>query len=76
MVNDDPALHSAWTSGPGVQFVDVATPGLLRDALEALLSDPTLATQMGDAGRRFVESSFSWDTHVDQLESAYASVTS
>ena len=33
LLNDDPALHSPWTAGPGVRFVDMAA-GELREALE------------------------------------------
>ena len=43
LVNDDPALHSPWTSGPGVQFVDMAA-GDLREALERLVADPALVS--------------------------------
>ena len=70
LANDDPALHSPWTSGPGVRFVDMAA-GDLRDALETLVADEPLRTQLGTEGHHFVETAFSWDAHVDQLESAY-----
>ncbi|MET0838240.1 MAG: glycosyltransferase family 4 protein [Marmoricola sp.] len=74
VANDDPALHSPWTSGPGVAFVDVAAPGALRLALAKLVGDPALMSRMGEDARTFVETSFSWETHVDQLEAAYASL--
>jgi glycosyltransferase involved in cell wall biosynthesis len=70
LVNEDPALHSPWTSGPGVQFVDMAG-GDLPDALERLVADPALVSQMGKEGHRFVETAFSWEAHVDRLETVY-----
>ena len=73
LANDDPALHSPWTSGPGVQFVDMAGGGL-RDALQETLADVSLAHQRGAEARQFVESSYSWDSHTDRLEHLYAEV--
>ena len=73
VANDDPALHSPWTSGPGVAFVDVAAPAL-RLALAKLVGDPALMSRMGEDARTFVETSFSWENHVDQLEAEYASL--
>jgi glycosyltransferase involved in cell wall biosynthesis len=73
VLNDDPALHSAWTSGPGVWFVDMAR-GHLGEALERLLDDPSAAREMGKAGQAFVQSAFSWDGHVDRVESVYRQV--
>jgi glycosyltransferase involved in cell wall biosynthesis len=70
VLNDDPALHSPWTAGPGVRFVDL-TPARLRQALEALTDDPDAARAAGVAGQKFVEGRFSWDAHVDRLEETY-----
>ncbi len=70
LANDDPALHSPWTSGPGVRFVDMAA-GDLRSALEDLVADPASMRSAGEEARAFVEGSFSWDAHVDRLESLY-----
>ena len=67
LVNDDPALHSAWTAGPGVEFVDMAA-GRLRGALERLTTDPDAMGRMGREGRDFVRSAFSWEAHLDLLE--------
>jgi len=74
LANDDPALHSPWTSGPGVRFVDMAR-GDLRQALEELVADPSQMRRLGAEAREFVESSYSWDTHVDHLEQVYAETT-
>jgi glycosyltransferase involved in cell wall biosynthesis len=71
VANDDPALHSPWTSGPGVTFVDVAAGGL-RPALERLVADPVASAQAGSEARAHVERAFSWDTHLSRLEEVYA----
>jgi glycosyltransferase involved in cell wall biosynthesis len=73
VANEDPALHSPWTSGPGVRFVDMPGGGL-RDALEQLVADRTVLERAGADGPTFVGQSFSWDSHVDRLESVYASI--
>jgi glycosyltransferase involved in cell wall biosynthesis len=75
VLNDDPALHSPWTAGPGVRFVDVAG-GDLRGALESLVADPAQMRSLGAAGRRYAESGFSWDAHLDRLVETYSEVCS
>ncbi|WP_051276569.1 glycosyltransferase family 4 protein [Marmoricola sp. URHB0036] len=70
LANDDPALHSPWTSGPGVRFVDISS-GDLRPALEDLVADRASMRSAGAQARAFVEGAFSWDAHVDRLESLY-----
>ena len=70
LVNDDPALHSPWTVGPGVRFVDMAG-GELAGALRTLVADPAEMRRLGDEGHEFVRSAFSWDAHVDRLEGVY-----
>jgi glycosyltransferase involved in cell wall biosynthesis len=70
LVNEDPALHSPWTAGPGVRFVEMAH-GNLREALEDLVADPAAMRRLGEDGHRYVETAFSWAAHVDQLESVY-----
>jgi glycosyltransferase involved in cell wall biosynthesis len=73
VANDDPALHSPWTRGPGVEFVDVAR-GELRATLERLVGDPEAARQLGAEARELVRSSFSWEAHLERLEATYRSV--
>jgi glycosyltransferase involved in cell wall biosynthesis len=73
LVNEDPALHSPWTAGPGVRFVDMAA-GDLRGALEDLVADPATTAQLGADGHDFVADHFSWEAHVDQLEAAYGAI--
>jgi glycosyltransferase involved in cell wall biosynthesis len=73
VANDDPALHSAWTAGPGVRFVDIASGGL-RAALEDLVGEPGALRRIGAEGQEYVRASFSWDAHLDRLEDAYRAV--
>jgi len=67
---EDPALHSPWTSGPGVWFADPRREPL-SGVLEKLVADPVALERAGAAGRDFVRHRFSWDAHLDALESAY-----
>jgi glycosyltransferase involved in cell wall biosynthesis len=73
VANDDPALHSPWTVGPGVRFVDIAAGGL-PGALERLVASPAEVARTGQGGRAFVETAFSWESHVDHLEATYAAI--
>lgn len=73
VLREDPALHSPWTSGPGVRFVDMAA-GDLPAALRELVADPGLRA-LGEAGRAHVAASYSWAAHVQQLDSVYRGVT-
>ncbi len=50
LANDDPALHSPWTSGPGVRFVDMAS-GDLRQALEESGCRPGADAAHGRGGK-------------------------
>ena len=47
LANDDPALRSPWTPGPGVRFVDVAA-GDLPQAVVELLADLVACRDMGE----------------------------
>ena len=73
LANDDPALHSPWTAGPGVVFVDM-TAGDLRGELEALVSDATSLRRLGAEAHDHVHRSFSWGVHVDRLEHVYLGI--
>ncbi|KQW49044.1 hypothetical protein ASC77_10080 [Nocardioides sp. Root1257] len=70
LLRDDPALRSPWTAGPGVRFVDMAG-GELASAIRETIADPDALRRTGAAGRDFVLERFSWDVHVDRLESVY-----
>jgi glycosyltransferase involved in cell wall biosynthesis len=70
LLNDDPALHSPWTAGPGVRFVDMAA-GDLRHAIQGLVSDRDAMVAIGARGHRHVQEAFSWEAHLDRLETIY-----
>lgn len=70
LLNEDPALHSPWTAGPGVRFVEMAA-GRLPEAIGTLVSDRTAMQTMGAEGHRYVQEAFSWDAHLDRLEATY-----
>ncbi len=70
LLREDPALHSPWTVGPGVRFVDMAA-GDLPAALRELAADPDTRRRMGAEGRAHVEAAYSWDAHVDRLVEIY-----
>lgn len=74
LLRDDPALHSPWTSGPGVRFVDMAA-GDLAAALRELVADPERMRRLGAEGAAFARASYSWDAHLDRLEEIYRAVT-
>ena len=48
--------------GPGRHYVCADDPGDFAGAVVALLRDPDRRRQLGDAGRRLVESCYSWPT--------------
>ena len=73
VANDDPALHTSWTAGPGVRFVDLAA-GDLRHTLEQMVRDLVGTRRMGERARAHVRESFSWQAHVDRLEDVYGAV--
>jgi glycosyltransferase involved in cell wall biosynthesis len=70
LLREDPALHSPWTAGPGVRFVDMAA-GDLAEALRQTVADPVAMRRTGAEGHDFVQAEFSWDAHLDQLEGVY-----
>lgn len=73
LLREDPALHTAWTEGRGVRFVDMAGGGLPA-ALRDLAADPGTMRRTGAAGRAHVLGRFSWDVHLDRLEATYQRV--
>lgn len=71
VANDDPALHTPWTDGPGVVFADMSSAATLRAALEETVGRlPALRDVMGTERER-VLSSYSWDVHLDELAHLY-----
>ena len=55
-------------------LVDPASASALESALQAVLRDPQRGHRMGLAGRRRVESDFSWDAVVARYEAVYRRV--
>lgn len=74
LLREDPALHSPWTSGPGVRFVDMDA-GELAATLRDVVSEPDKMRRIGAEGAAFVRASYSWDAHLDRLEEIYGGVT-
>jgi glycosyltransferase involved in cell wall biosynthesis len=70
LLREDPALHSPWTAGPGVRFVDMAA-GDLAAAIRETVADPAAMRRTGAEGHAFVQAEFSWEAHLDQLEGVY-----
>lgn len=62
-----PCIEATFTLDSGVQLVPPDNPGLLADAIIALLNDPTRCAAMGAQGRRFVEQAFDWSGIADRL---------
>lgn len=75
LVNDDEALRTGWTEGPGVRVVDVRG-GHLREELRALVADLPDRTAAGRRGREFIADRYSWAAHVETLAEVYARVLS
>ena len=62
-------------SGCGL-LVNPLDPAAIAEAIERLLTNPSLAEQMGRRGRKAVEERFNWDTEEKTLLSFYASISS
>lgn len=62
-----PCVEARFTPDSGVQLVPPDNPGLLADAIIALLNDPPRCAAMGEQGRRFVEQTFGWTHIIDRL---------
>lgn len=70
ILNEDPALHSPWTSGPGVRFVAIADGGL-RTAAEQMVADREALAASGAEGLAYVARRFSWPACLERLEVLY-----
>jgi glycosyltransferase involved in cell wall biosynthesis len=57
----------------GFVVQDNDTDGFAR-AIEQLLTDPSLATQLGEAGRNLVRTELSWDAAAERVERVYHSL--
>lgn len=60
--------------GAGI-VVECSTPSL-AGGLKKLISDPALARQMGERGRKLVQEKFSWDKAAKQLIELYRKIVS
>jgi glycosyltransferase involved in cell wall biosynthesis len=66
-----PTVAEVITEGQTGFLVDPGSTRELADALERVLTDPALASRLGESGRREVEGRFSWDSVVERVESVY-----
>lgn len=57
---------------PGVTGYVVSSVDDIVDGLDLLLDDPVKAAEMGQAGRVFVESEFTWDRVVERFHDEFA----
>jgi glycosyltransferase involved in cell wall biosynthesis len=64
-------LKSTIVHGKTGYLVEPRDPQALAERLAALARNPALARRMGQAGRRRVASSYTWQSVVDQLEIVY-----
>jgi glycosyltransferase involved in cell wall biosynthesis len=57
----------------GRELLLADTPAEFAQAVLALLGDPEQRAQLGRTARRFVETTYGWDTLVPKLEALYDS---
>jgi glycosyltransferase involved in cell wall biosynthesis/SAM-dependent methyltransferase len=62
--------------GSGAGLVVERDPAAIANAIATILSEPTRATAMGEAGRRAVDERFSWPIVAAQTEAMYDAVVS
>ncbi len=60
-------------SGGGIPYRGYAE---FEAALDGLLADPDLRRALGDAGRRYTEANYRWDTVLDRYERFLAGLVS
>jgi sugar transferase (PEP-CTERM/EpsH1 system associated) len=56
---------------PGRDVVLADEPGSMAQAVLDLLADPARAAALGEAGRRFIVASWTWEAHFYNLEAAF-----
>lgn len=67
VAGDSGGAPEAVIQGETGRVVDGRSVEQIADAVTGILADPTLAARMGEAGRQWVESDWSWDTHTARL---------
>lgn len=67
-----PQASQSLAARPRQDFLLAADPNEFAAAILALLGSPELRSELGRAGRRFVETNHSWDSAVAHLERIYA----
>jgi glycosyltransferase involved in cell wall biosynthesis len=71
-----PTVAEVVTDGQTGLLVDPGSASELADALERVLTDPALATRLGESGRREVNGRFSWAAVAERVETVYDSLLS
>jgi glycosyltransferase involved in cell wall biosynthesis len=66
-----PQATQSLAAQPGHDFLLAATPDAAAAAILSLLQTPALRAELGQAGRRFVETHHSWDSAAAKLEDIY-----
>jgi len=69
-----PAVMEVVAEGENGLLVDPTSAEEIARALEALLTDPLLATKLGEQGRRTVAERYTWDKVVGRIEAVYDSL--
>ncbi len=67
-----PQASQSLAALPGQDFLLASGAHEFASAILSLLDSPGLRSEMGRAGRRFVETNHSWDSAARQLEAIYA----
>jgi glycosyltransferase involved in cell wall biosynthesis len=71
-----PTVAEVVTDGQTGLLIDPRSASELADALERVLTDPGLATRLGESGRREVNGRFSWTAVAERVEIVYDSLLS
>jgi glycosyltransferase involved in cell wall biosynthesis len=74
LVNRHPVVE--WMIGPGGEAIDMATPGVLADALQGLLRQGTRRQRLGELARQHCLEDFGRDRVVDQILDYYQFILS
>ena len=67
-----PQASQSLAARPRWEFLAASNPNEFAAAMLALLDSPVMRSELGRAGRRFVEANHSWDSAAAHLERIYA----